>query len=333
MARSRNTLPAGTTIANYRIGRAIGKGGFSLIYLAVDEETGDEVVVKEFMPKKLVRRTRSLRLTPSEEEHTERVMRGRKLFCQEARALASLHHPNIVRVRGFFLANNTAYLVMQYERGKNLGGYVNERKGGLSTSFVFQVFLPVLDALSLMHSRSILHLDVKPGNIHLRHGNDPLLLDFGAVHLLSHGRAPGGQVITAGYSPLEQYYRGGQIGPWTDVYAVGASIRTCIEGKTPPPAVDRHNRDTLVPSKRKFRDRYPLFLLEAVDWAMEMEPTRRPQNASDLLGALEQFSDELPRSRTQESRPTTIPFEDGHAGSNQRDGFDAGQPDAEDVSN
>ena len=306
MALARDSLPPGTTVDNYRISRTIGKGGFSLIYLAVDEETGNEVVVKEYMPKKLARRSRSLRLVPVGEENAERVIRGRKLFFQEARALASLRHPNIVQVIGFFLANNTAYMVMQYERGKNLGTYVRERKGGLSTSFVFQVFLPVLGALSLMHSRSILHLDVKPGNIHLRHGNDPLLLDFGAVHLLVQGRAPGGQVITAGYSPVEQYYRRGRVGPWTDVYAVGASIRTCIEGKTPPPAVDRHRHDSMAPAKRQFRDRYPLVLLEAVDWAMEMDAKRRPRNAGELLRALEQFEGELPRSRYADSRHSDI---------------------------
>lgn len=304
MPPARDSLPPGTYIDSYRISRAIGKGGFSLIYLAVDEETGDEVVVKEYMPKKLARRNKALRLLPIDANNTERVYRGRKLFFQEARALASLRHPNIVQVLGFFLANNTAYMVMQYERGKNLGSYIRKRKGGLSTSFVFQVFLPILDALALIHSHSLLHLDVKPGNIHLRHGNNPLLLDFGAVHLLSRGRTPSGQVITAGYSPVEQYYRGGHIGPWTDVYAVGASMRTCIAGKTPPPSVDRHGKDTLQPAKREFRDRYPLYLLEAVDWAMEMDPGKRPKDAGELLRALKQFTDELPGSRFSESLPT-----------------------------
>jgi len=301
MARTRDSLPSGTIVGNYRICRTIGKGGFSLIYLAVDEETGDEVVVKEYMPKKLARRTESLQLVPLEDKDAERVYRGRKLFFQEARALASLRHPNIVQVRGFFLANNTGYMVMQYERGKNLGSYIHERKGGLSTSFVFQVFLPILDALALIHSRSLLHLDVKPGNIHLRHGNDPLLLDFGAAQLLSHGHLPSGQVISAGYSPVEQYYRGAPMGPWTDVYAVGASIRTCIEGKTPPPAIQRQNPDTLTPATRQFRDRYPQFLLETVDRAMDMDPKRRPQHAGELLRALQQFSDEVPRSRRLEA--------------------------------
>lgn len=288
-------------IDGYRISRAIGKGGFSLIYLAVDDETGDEVVIKEYLPKKLARRDAAMRLVPLDKKQAERVYRGRKLFFGEAKTLASLRHPNIVQVLGFFLANNTAYLVMQYERGKNLGTYVHERKGGLSTSFIFQVFLPVLDALTLIHSLSLLHLDVKPGNIHLRHGNDPLLLDFGAVHPLSRGRTPNGQVITAGYSPVEQYYRGGQIGPWTDVYAVGASIRTCMEGKPPPPSVERHSSDSMKPIKSLMRDRYPLFLLEAVDWSMEMDPERRPKDAGELLDALRQFAGEVPTSRFSES--------------------------------
>lgn len=301
MARARDSLPLGTIIGNYRIVRPMGKGGFSVIYLAVDEETGDEVIIKEFLPKKLARRDESLRLVPLDDKQTARIFRSRKLFFQEAKAMASLRHPNIVQVLGFFLANNTAYLVMEYERGKNLGTYVRERKGGLSTTLIFQVFLPILDALELIHSSSLLHLDIKPGNIHLRYGNDPLLLDFGAVHLLSHGRTPTGQVITAGYSPVEQYYRGGQIGPWTDVYAVGASIRTCMEGKTPAPAVDRQKRDILEPAKRLFDGRYPLFLLEAVDWSMEMDPERRPRNAGELFRALKQHEGELPASRVSDS--------------------------------
>jgi hypothetical protein len=110
-------------------------------------------------------------------------------------------------------------------------------------------------------------------------------------------------VITAGYSPLEQYHWGGHIGPWTDVYAVGASIRTCMEGKTPPPAVDRHGRDDLEPAKRRLRDRYPLFLLEAVDWAMELDPGRRPRDAGILLQSLRKYAGELPSSRPSQSQP------------------------------
>lgn len=301
MPSAREALAPGTRLGAYQLERLIAKGGFSLIYLAREDETGDEVVIKEFMPKKIAGRDRRGRVLPTEDKHAESLYRGRKLFFHEVKALASVRHPNIVRVLDFFLANETCYLVMPNERGRNLGAYIQERRGGLSTTFLLDVFLPVLDALSLLHNRSMLHLDVKPGNIHLRHGNEPLLLDLGAVHPLSRGRMRGGQVITAGYSPVEQYYRGGHIGPWTDVYAVGASLRTCMDGRTPPPAIERHQEDKLVPARVELKNRYPNFLLEAVDWSMAMDPSKRPQDAGELLKLLNRYAAELPRSRLADS--------------------------------
>jgi serine/threonine protein kinase len=302
MISSRQALEPGTLVGGYEIRKSIGHGGFSLIYLALDLDAGAEVVLKEYLPKKIASRDRKGHVTPADPAQAENLERGRKLFFREARALASLRHPNIVQVRDFFLANNTAYLAMEYERGKNLGTYVQDRGGGLSTTFLLNVFLPILDALAMLHGRSMLHLDVKPGNIHLRYGNVPILLDLGAVHPLTGGRPRGGQVITAGFSPVEQYYKGGNIGPWTDVYAVGASLRNCMDGKIPPPAVDRHNEDTLVPAVNELRHRYPTFLLEAVDWAMQMEPRTRPQDAGELLSFLRPRAEELPGSRLVDSR-------------------------------
>jgi serine/threonine protein kinase len=303
MASDRSSLEPGTLIDCYRIVKTIGKGGFSLIYLAEDEEGGDEVVIKEFMPKRIARRTDSARLVPADAKRREALMRSRRLFFQEAKSMALLQHPNVVAVRGLFLANDTGYLIMQYERGRNLGQFIHSRGGGLSTTLILRIFMPVLDALALFHSRSMLHLDVKPGNIHLRNGHEPLLLDLGAVHLMTVGRSGGSQVITAGYSPPEQYSQRGDIGPWTDVYAVGASIRCCIEGKTPPPAPERLVADTVVPAAEQFQDRYPSFLLEAVDWAMHLDAKRRPQDAGELLEMLRAHQDTLQGSGLNEVLP------------------------------
>ena len=300
MAAARETLPPGAQVGTYRIVKPIAKGGFSLIYLATDDDSGEEVVIKEYMPKKLARRDRDRRVVPAGIEYAESLHHGRKLFFQEVKALASLKHPNIVRVLAFFLANDTGYMVMPNERGRNLGAYLHERKGGLSTSFILEVFIPVLDALALLHRRSMVHLDVKPGNIHLRHGNMPLLLDLGAVHPLSRGRSRGGQVITAGYSPVEQYFRAGQVGPWTDVYAVGASIRTCMDGRTPQPAPERQKDDKVVPAIEALKDRYPDFLLKAVDWSMSMAPEKRPQDADELLVTLLPHLDDPRLARMRE---------------------------------
>jgi len=288
MTHPRDSLPVGTIIDCYSIVKMIGSGGFSLIYLAEDEDTQERVVIKEYLPKKSASRKQANRIQiASTTKQQNSFHHGRRLFYQEAKALANLHHPNVVKVRNFFLANETAYLVMDYEPGKNLGGYIKQRGGNLSTTFIMTVFPPILDALSLIHSSNQLHLDIKPGNIHLRPGGNPLLLDFGAVHSFTKtNNIKTSQVITAGFSPVEQYYASGDIGPWSDVYAIGATMRACVEGKPPPAAIKRHAKESLVSAVKKYKRRYPVYLLEAMDWAMEMDPQQRPQNAGDLLSAL-----------------------------------------------
>ncbi len=297
MSEHRKSLPTGAHIDCYLINRLIGRGGFSLIYLAEDVDTHDMVVIKEYLPRKLAVRDQGMEVKIADDARQEPFNNGRRLFYQEAKALGTLKHPNIVKVRHFFLANGTAYLVMDYERGTNLGAYVKQRKGGLSTAFINTVFPPVLDALSLVHARGHLHLDIKPSNIHLRPGGSPILLDFGAVHQMATTRSnQRSQVITQGYSPYEQYYVAGYVGPWSDVYAIGATMRTCIEGKPPPSAIERHAQDAMKPltAVSAVKRRYPAHLLEVIDWALEVDPLLRPQNAGEMLEAL----------RSDQGRPT-----------------------------
>lgn len=291
MEHPRDSLPAGTVIDCYTIVKLIGSGGFSLIYLAEDEDTQERVVIKEYLPKKMATRKNCLRVSVISEEQLNSFHYGRKLFYQEAKALATLRHPNVVKVRNFFLANETAYLVMDYEPGKNLGSYIKQRGGSLSATFMLTVFPPILDALSLIHSHNQLHLDIKPNNIHLRPGGNPLLLDFGAVrHRMRAKDTKTSQVVTPGFSPVEQYYSSGKIGPWSDVYAIGATMRACIEAKPPPSAIKRHAEDSMRPAVELYKKKYPRYLLEAIDWAMEMEVQQRPQNAGELLKALKEKS-------------------------------------------
>ena len=287
MSDPRTTLPTGAVVDCYSIIRHMSTGGFSFIYLAQDQDDFEEVVIKEFFPKKLVARDPFNRVSVVNRHWTDAYNQGRKLFFQEARVLAKLRHPNIVYVRNCVLANGTAYLVMDYVQGKNLASYVKARGGGLSTTFLMTVFPPLLDALSLIHSHALLHLDIKPSNIHLRPGGKPILLDFGAVHQFAKTRSDRkGQVVTPGFSPWEQYYATGYVGPWSDVYAVGATMRACIEGKPPPSAIERHAQDKLKPAASTFKRRYPRHLLEAVDWALEIDPELRPQTIDDFVEAL-----------------------------------------------
>lgn len=287
MTNGPNSLPPGTIVERYEIADLLGSGGFSRVYRGRSLKSGRTVVIKEFLPKVGSGASAANPGTASNGGDAFRLEHGRGMFLQEARVLARLKHPNIVRVRNFVLANDTAYLVMDYEPGENLSRYIKARHGGLSTQFLLTVFPPLLDALSLIHSRALLHLDVKPANIHLRPGGSPLLLDFGAVHQFATTRRhQPGQVLTSGFAPYEQYRLSGYVGPWSDIYSVGATMRTCIEGAAPPPAPQREERDPMHPASQAFRRRYPAHLLEAIDWAMELDPLLRPQTADALLKAL-----------------------------------------------
>jgi serine/threonine protein kinase len=178
-------------------------------------------------------------------------------------------------------------MVMAYEKGINLQDYIKRHKGGLSEKFIYHVFLPLLDGLNLIHNKGLLHMDIKPGNIHLRPGGDPVLLDFGAVHEMQQSRKyQPGQVLTLGFSPIEQSMSGGYVGPWTDIYAIGATMRACIEGTSPPPAEERRMEDTMKPAVEAYRKSYSKKLLAAIDWAMEVDPMYRPQSVDELLDAM-----------------------------------------------
>ena len=283
MSKSTNSLASGVKLDSFTIESVLGGGGFSIVYLAHDNDN-NKVVIKEYMPSRLASRGSNNEVVPTSDANTERFAHGRRLFFQEASTLINLKHTNIVNVINFFRANGTVYMVMDYEEGVNLQNYIKKHRGNLSEALLGAVFIPLLEGLQLIHSSGLLHLDIKPGNIHLCHGAKPLLLDFGAVHEMMHSRQfQPNQVITPGFSPIEQLDPGGYVGPWTDIYAIGATMRACIDGTPPPSSPKRREKDTMRPAVNAFRKKYTAELLEAMDWAMEVDPMIRPQKVEQLL--------------------------------------------------
>lgn len=281
-------LQPGTQVDEYVIERSLGGGGFSSVYLARQQSNLRLVVIKEYLPRRLAHRTWGNLVVPNSDDTRTLFLMGRKLFLEEAKALTKFRHPSIVEVLNFFQANSTVYLVMNYEYGKILGDYLKEKNGPLSESFMLTVFPTLLEGVKCIHEHGFLHLDIKPHNMLIRQGGDPLLLDFGAIQPYPYsGPAKPGKVSSSGFSPIEQYSDDAStLGPWSDIYALGASMRMCLDGKPPPPSKSRAEKDTLVPAVKAFRRQYSPFLLEAIDAATAVNPADRPQSAQAMIDAL-----------------------------------------------
>ena len=287
-------LPNGTQVDDYIIDSVLGGGGFSIVYNAhLISDENQTVIIKEFMPKKLAVRIDETNVTSLDPSAPESYNKGRKLFFQEASTLATLKHPNIVDVTNFFQSNGTAYMVMKDEKGVNLQDYIRKHKGKLSEKLLRVVFPQLLSGVKLMHDKELLHLDIKPSNIHLRHGGRPLLLDFGAVREQMKTRLYEARVVaTSGFAPVEQVTERGYMGPWTDIYAIGATMRSCIEGTPPPASTKRKDHDPMKPAVDAFKRKYSRGILKAIDWSMEPDQRLRPQSCEELLEMLKKIPEE-----------------------------------------
>ena len=285
-AQSNSALPENTILENYRVAKPLASGGFSIVYLAYDEY-GAPVAIKEYLPAGLSLRGNGEIVPTITPEHTNLFRYGMKCFFEEGRALARISHPNIVRVVNFFRANETVYMVMQYERGRTLQEHILQRKGELKENFIRHVFVQLMNGLREVHINKLLHLDIKPANIYIRNDGIPVLLDFGAARQTLIADAPKlNPMYTPGFAAPEQYRHRENLGPWSDIYSVGATMFACLSGMAPQSADQRVAKERMQPCAKLFKGKYSKEMLEIVDWCLLLDHLKRPQSGFSLQKAL-----------------------------------------------
>jgi serine/threonine protein kinase len=300
------SLQAGYRIREYEIERQLGEGGFGIVYLAKDRNLEKQVAIKEYMPSDFAVRMGGETVRPKNNQTDIEIFTwGKQAFLQEARALARFTHHNINRVLTYFEANNTAYMVLEFEAGENLKAYL-DRHQCLDAELLERKLRALIHGLKTVHATGYLHRDIKPGNIILRGDGEPVLIDFGAARQLVCSKSrPVTAMITPGYAPIEQYSSKGDLGPWTDIYSLAATAYHCLTGKIPAEAVDRI-RDDPLPLVQKLGIAGRPELFRAIDWALEVGEHDRPQNLDAWLKALDHGADGKQAHFSGSREPPTI---------------------------
>jgi formylglycine-generating enzyme required for sulfatase activity len=286
-------LPPGTRLEEFEIKRVLGAGGFGITYLATDTSLGRQVVIKENLPVQFAfRDTHSMTVSPRHTtgEDAENFAWSLENFSKEAALLASLDHPGIVKVLRSFRAFGTAFFVMPYVEGVAFDDLIRSRtdKGKSFTAEEISGLLQrVLDALAYLHDRGIYHRDIKPGNILITRDGIPILIDFGSARQRLSERSMT-VVESPGYTPFEQLQSRGNVGPWSDLYALGATRARALIGEAPPKANDRVLDDPWVPlaDSQDLIAHLPNSLLAGIDQALHPRPQDRWQDARDWAAAL-----------------------------------------------
>ena len=243
--------PGSVLADRYMVGNALGEGGFGITYIGLDTTLGKRVAIKEFYPSGAANRTNLL----SDEvivskSKTEFFQKGVVRFLEEAKNVAQFYEEEgIVDVLDYFEANHTAYIVMEYVEGKTLKDCVNQN-GKFRLDKLIELLTPVMKSLSVVHARGIIHRDISPDNIMLTNRGKMKLMDFGSARYFTNEEREMSVILKQGFAPIEQYSRNSEQGPFSDVYALCATIYACITGTIPADSLDRMKNDTLVPPSR-----------------------------------------------------------------------------------
>jgi serine/threonine protein kinase len=273
------------------IGRVLGEGGFGITYLGWDLNLDLKLAIKEYYPTGYVTRTNTATstVTPYRGEKTEFFTTGRSRFINEAKTLAKYYTlPGIVSVRDFFLENGTAYIVMEFVEGETLKQRLARVGGKMEAGEIFELVRPLLRSLSEMHASGLIHRDISPDNIMITPENNIKLIDFGAARdYLDSGNRSLSVMLKPGFAPEEQYFARGQQGPWTDIYALCATIYRAITGTTPQESVERLRHDELQPPSAlgaRLTPAQEAALMKGLSVAQEGRWQTVPELYADLYG-------------------------------------------------
>jgi hypothetical protein len=285
-----DALPPGLRLDEFEIRSVIGVGGFGIVYHAFDHALERDVALKEYMPGALASRSATLHVSVRSQGHAETFAIGLRSFVNEARLLARFDHPSLVKVHRFWEAHGTAYMVMPLYRGRTLKALRQSLGASPSEHWLLRALLePLLGALETLHREGVFHRDVSPDNILVTDEGRPVLLDFGAArHVIADQTQTLTAIVKPNFAPIEQYgeTEGLRQGPWTDLYALGATLHFVITGQPPLPATARalgSGVETLAGTPR--RGLSPGFL-QVVDWMMAPRPEQRPQSVAALREVL-----------------------------------------------
>lgn len=280
-------LPPGTVLAGrYLVGKALGGGGFGITYLGYDQRLDRKVAIKEYFPTDNAFRLSKLSLEVScyTGNASHRFEERKIKFIREARTMARLEKLHaVVGVRDFFEQHNTAYIIMEYIEGTTLRELTAQKGGHIPVGELFPLLEPLFGELDEMHSQSLIHRDISPENLMLERGQIRLL-DFGCAREAGTITETMTIALKSGFAPIEQYQHKGQ-GPWTDVYALSATIYYCLTGKVPEHSIDRICKDELI-LPRRLGVEIGVEQEQALLYGMGIRPRRRFQSVRDLHDAL-----------------------------------------------
>ena len=287
-----HALPIGHQLGEeYRIERVLGSGGFGITYYAWERHLNKPVAIKEYLPNEFALRTDTTTVRPKSTSDAADYQWGLERFLDEARTLARFDHPHLNKVYRFFEANSTAYMVLEYIEGETLSELLR-RESGLEQARLRRLLEELLSGLEEVHGAGFVHRDVKPGNIMLRTDGTAVLLDFGAARQAVGQRSKSiTSILTPGYAPIEQYaQKMDDVGPWSDLYALGMVAYRCISGLKDGELLDAVSRASLVrkgeqggdltPAAIAGKGRYDQPLLEAIDWAIKVNERRASAGCS-----------------------------------------------------